>query len=114
MQAERILRRGNAMKKTMLVLAMFGLVLALAMPALAADGAATYKAKCAMCHGPDGSKENPAMNIKALSGPDVQKKTDAQLTDAISKGVGKMPAYAGKLSDDEIKATVAFIRTLKK
>jgi len=102
------------MKKTMLILAMFGLVLSMAMPALAADGAATYKAKCAMCHGPDGSKENPAMGIKALSGPDVQKQTDAQLIEVTSKGKGKMPGYAGKLSDDEIKAVVAFIRTLKK
>jgi mono/diheme cytochrome c family protein len=102
------------MKKTMLILAVFGLVLSMAMPTLAADGAATYKAKCAMCHGPDGSKENPAMNLKALSGPDVQKKTDAQLIESTTKGVGKMPAYAGKLSDDEIKATIAFIRTLKK
>ena len=102
------------MKKTVLMVAVIALVVAMAMPALAADGAATYKAKCAMCHGPDGSKENPAMGMKALSGPDVQKKSDAQLIEATTKGVGKMPAYAGKLSDDEIKATVAFIRTLKK
>ncbi len=98
----------------MLILAIFGLVLSMAMPVLAADGAAVYKAKCAMCHGPDGSKENPAMNIKALSGPDVQKQTDAQLIETTSKGKGKMPAYTGKLSDDEIKSVVAFIRTLKK
>lgn len=102
------------MKKTVLMVAVIALVVAMAMPALAADGAATYKAKCAMCHGPDGSKENPAMGMKALSGPDVQKKSDAQLIEATTKGVGKMPPYAGKLSDDEIKATVAFIRTLKK
>ncbi len=102
------------MKKTIVILAMFALVLALAMPALAADGAATYKAKCAMCHGPDGSKENPAMGIKALSGADVQKQSDAQLIETTTKGKGKMPAYSGKLSDEEIKAVVAFIRTLKK
>lgn len=102
------------MKKTMLMVAMFGLVTAMAMPVLAADGAAVYKAKCAMCHGPDGSKENAAMGIKALSGPEVQKQSDAQLIEAVSKGKGKMPAYAGKLSDDEIKAVVAHIRTLKK
>lgn len=102
------------MKKTVLMVAVVALVVAMAMPALAADGAATYKAKCAMCHGPDGSKENAATGMKALSGPDVQKKSDAQLVESTTKGVGKMPAYAGKLSDDEIKATVAFIRTLKK
>jgi mono/diheme cytochrome c family protein len=102
------------MKKMMLMVAVLVLVAGMAMPARAADGAAIYKAKCAMCHGPDGSKENAAMGIKALSGPEVQKQTDAQLIEVTSKGKGKMPAYAGKLSDEEIKAVVAHIRTLKK
>ncbi len=100
------------MKKTVSILALAAV--AFAMPAFAADGAVTFKAKCAMCHGADGSKENPAMGIKALSGAEVQKQSDAQLVEATSKGKGKMPAYAGKLSDDEIKAVVAHIRTLKK
>jgi mono/diheme cytochrome c family protein len=30
------------------------------------------------------------------------------------KGIGKMPGYAGKLSDAEIKADVAYFRTLIK
>lgn len=102
------------MKKTMAALAMFALVLAVAMPAVAADGAAIFKTKCAMCHGADGSKENPAMGTKSLAGPEIQKLSDAQLTEAITKGKGKMPAYAGKLSDEEIKAVVAFVHTLKK
>lgn len=76
-----------------------------------AKGGVVYKAKCAMCHGADGSKSNP--NMKALNSADVQKQTDAQLTETTSKGKGKMPGYAGKLSDDEIKAVVAFLRTLK-
>ncbi len=102
------------MKKTMVVLAMFALVVSIAMPAFAADGAATFKAKCAMCHGADGTKENPGMGVKSLAGADVQKQSDADLVAAVSKGKGKMPAYAGKLSDDEIKGVVAFVRTLKK
>jgi len=102
------------MKKTMVVLAMFALVVSIAMPAFAADGAATFKAKCAMCHGADGTKENPGMGVKSLAGADVQKQSDADLVGAVTKGKGKMPAYAGKLSDDEIKGVVAFVRTLKK
>lgn len=102
------------MKKTMVVLAMFALVVSIAVPAFAADGAATFKAKCAMCHGADGTKENPGMGVKSLAGPDVQKQSDADLVAAVTKGKGKMPAYAGKLSDDEIKGVVAFVRTLKK
>lgn len=99
------------MKKIMTIVAVFALVMAIAAPVMAADGAAVYKAKCAMCHGADGSKSNPTM--RALNSADVQKQTDAQLTEITAKGKGKMPAYAGKLSDDEVKAVVAFIRTLK-
>ena len=102
------------MKKTMVVLAMIALVVSIAMPAFAADGAATFKAKCAMCHGADGTKENPGMGVKSLAGADVQKQSDADLVGAVTKGKGKMPAYAGKLSEDEIKGVVAFVRTLKK
>ena len=45
--------------------------------------------------------------------------TDAKATDAIKNGVkqnGKttMKAFAGKLTGDEIKALVAYVRTLKK
>jgi mono/diheme cytochrome c family protein len=48
-----------------------------------------------------------------LNSPDVKAKSDAQLANTIAKGQGKMPAYAGKLSDDEIKAAVAYVRSLK-
>jgi mono/diheme cytochrome c family protein len=81
-----------------------------------ADGAAVYKAKCASCHGPDGKGETAtgkAMKLRSLASADVQKTSDADLTKVISDGKGKMPAYKGKLSADEIKALVAYIRTLK-
>jgi mono/diheme cytochrome c family protein len=80
-----------------------------------AGGAETYKAKCGACHGADGSKTKMGANeFKALSSADVQKKSDAELTKLTSDGVGKMPAFKSKLSEDEIKAVVAHIRTLKK
>jgi mono/diheme cytochrome c family protein len=102
------------MKKTMVVLAVFALLMSIAVPAFASDGAATFKAKCVMCHGADGTKENPGMGVKSLAGADVQKNSDADLVAAVTKGKGKMPAYSGKLSDDDIKSVVAFVRTLKK
>ncbi len=37
----------------------FAIVATMAMPLFAADGAATFKAKCAGCHGADGSKPCP-------------------------------------------------------
>lgn len=82
----------------------------------AADGAALYKAKCASCHGADGSGQTAmgkAMKLRDLRSPEVQKQTDAELTKITTDGKGKMPAYKGKLTDDGIKALVAFMRTLK-
>jgi mono/diheme cytochrome c family protein len=43
---------------------------------------------------------------------EVQKETDAELTDIISNGKDKMPKYAGKLKDAEIKDLVTYVRGL--
>ena len=103
------------MKRTFLALAILAMMLA-PLAAFAADGAAVYKAKCASCHGADGKGETSigkSMKLRSLGAADVQKTSDADLTKIISDGKGKMPAYKGKLSADEIKALVAYIRTLK-
>jgi len=81
------------------------------------DGAATYNSKCSMCHGADGTgntQMGKAMKLKDLGSADVQKMSDADLTAVISKGKGKMPAYGGKISEEDISALVKYIRTLKK
>jgi mono/diheme cytochrome c family protein len=77
---------------------------------------ATYKAKCAMCHGPDGKGETATgkmMKVRDFASEEVQKMSDADLTDAISKGKGKMPAYKA-LTPDQVKDLVAFIRAFAK
>jgi mono/diheme cytochrome c family protein len=90
------------------------IVATMALPLFAADGAVVFKTKgCTGCHGADGTKAMPAMGVKPLNSPDVKAKSDADLTNAIAKGKGKMPPQAGKLSPDEIAATVAFVRSLK-
>lgn len=81
------------------------------------DGAAIYKAKCAMCHGPDGAGQTTMgknLKLRDLRSAEVQKQTDAELVKWIADGKGKMPAYKGKLTPAEIDALVAFMRTLKK
>ena len=103
------------MKKLTAVALLF--VLALAPAMLAADGAAVYKAKCAMCHGPDGAGQTTMgknLKLRDLRSADVQKQTDAQLNKWIADGKGKMPAYKGKLTPADIDALVAFIRSIKK
>jgi mono/diheme cytochrome c family protein len=84
--------------------------------AVAQDAAGTYKAKCAMCHGADGKGSPIGLKMGAhdFTSADVQKQTDAQLTETITKGKNKMPPYEGKLKDSEIKDLVAFIRGLAK
>jgi len=93
-----------------------GLMAVCSSSAVAQDAAATYKAKCAMCHGPDGkgSAMGTKMGVHDFTSADVQKQTDAQLTEIITKGKAKMPAYDGKLKDTEIKDLVAYIRGLAK
>ena len=84
---------------------------------VADNAAATFKAKCATCHGPDGSGNTPVgtkLAVRNLGSADVQKQSDAQLAGVISKGKGKMPAFGKSLSGDQIKQLVAHIRALKK
>jgi mono/diheme cytochrome c family protein len=98
-----------------MIIAIAALIAGVAMPAQAEDVAALYKAKCAVCHGADG-KGSPAgqkMGVKDFHSPEVAKMTDAQLIESTTKGKGKMPAYENKLTGDQIKELVKFIRSLK-
>jgi len=81
------------------------------------DGAALFKKSCAPCHGALGAGDTPMgkkLGVKALDTPEVQKMTDEQMTQLNTKGKGKMPSFAGKLSPEQLNAIVGFIRTLKK
>jgi mono/diheme cytochrome c family protein len=99
---------------TMLVAALLASA-CLASTAARADvkaGEATFKAKCAMCHGADG-KGKEAMKTGDLGSAEVQKMSDADLSGMITNGKGRMPAYK-TLTPDQVKDLVAFIRSLKK
>jgi len=89
-----------------------GMVAVCSSSAVAQDAAATYKTKCAMCHGADG--KGGKMGTRDFASAEVKAETDTQLTDIITKGKGKMPSYNGKLKDTEIKDLVAYIRGLAK
>ena len=75
----------------------------------AQDGSATYKAKCAMCHGAGGSK----IAAHDLQGAAAQGMSDADIAAVITNGKGKMPA-SKSLKPDQVTALVAYVRTLKK
>ena len=79
-------------------------------------GADIYKSKCQSCHAADGSGNTPAgksMKARPFNSPEVMKMSDDDLIQVTRDGRGKMPAYAGKLTDDQIKAVIAHIRTLQ-
>jgi mono/diheme cytochrome c family protein len=77
-------------------------------------GEATYKAKCAMCHGATGtpSAGMAKMGVKPVSDPAIKALTAAQVFEAIKNGKGKMKPVAG-LTDAQIKDVAAFYRSLK-
>lgn len=83
-----------------------------------AQAADLYKTKCQACHGPDGASNTPMgkkLGAHDFHAPDVQKMTDAQLIEIITKGKEKMPAYgAGKLTAAQIKDLAAYVRELGK
>jgi cytochrome c6 len=101
--------------KVMISAMALGILLAAAVPAAADDAAALYKSKCQVCHGADG-KGSPAgqkLGVKDLNSPEVAKQSDADLIKITNEGKGKMPKYDGKLTDDQIKGLIKYIRSLK-
>ena len=98
------------MKLNLVTIAASLVVASIASPLLAqGSGATIYKAKCQMCHLADGSG-NKGMKVPAFTAG----ASDASLIAATKNGKGKMPAYAGKLTDADISDVVAYIKTLKK
>jgi len=83
----------------------------------AQSGEAVYKAKCQSCHGAQGVP-NPgiakAMGVRPASDPAVKSESEAAMLAITANGKGKMPAFKGKLSDAEIKASVDYFRSLGK
>jgi mono/diheme cytochrome c family protein len=102
------------LSKKLAVVVMALAILALPLASFAADAAAdVFKSKCAMCHGPDG--KGKMAGTKDLGSAEVQKASDADLTATITNGKPpKMPAYKGKLTDEQIKEMVKYVRSLKK
>ena len=108
------------MKKKIILLLPITFMLFSSLTVAAEDEKKIYDKKCASCHGKDG-KGNAAM-IKMLKADasllDLQDKatldkSDEELISIIFKGVNKMPAYKGKISDKIIAEIAAYIKTLK-
>ena len=83
--------------------------LSLAGTGLAADGAALYASKCAACHAKDG-KGSPVG--KKMGAPDISatKDDEKKIEGVIENGKGKMSAFKGKLSPEEIQAVAKYVK----
>jgi len=101
------------------------ILLSLAVPALtfAAEAKANWSQYCSRCHGADGTgqtKIGKKLDLKDYSNADVQAKmTDDEMLKTIIEGVTKdgkerMAPYKEKLSADEAKALVGYVRSFKK
>src|SRR6266567_4143349 len=95
---------------------------------LAVEGATLYvRYGCINCHGPNGlggvpNPQSPDKTIPSLSGIDFRKEfnTDAKIIGVIRSGsvlgrapIVSMPHWGGILSDADLKALVAYLKTLK-
>ncbi len=108
------------MKKLLLLTLILGCTAVLSR---AADATALWKENCAKCHGESGkgdTRMGKKAGVKDYTDPKVQASfTDAQAFKSIKEGVKedgkeKMKGYGDKLSDQDINALVAHIRTFKK
>ena len=84
-------------------------------PASAADGEALFRQNCTMCHGVDG-KGFAVMMTPDMTDPKWQEEhSDETISEVVRTGKPPMPPFPpDKLSDEELKAIICHIRTLKK
>ena len=109
------------MKQIIILIAV--LILSAAASVKAADVKEAWDKNCASCHGKDGKGETKAgkkAGSKDLTDAKYQASfTDEQMTKQIKEGLkdknGKeqMKPFADKLTDEEIKAIVAYVRAFK-
>jgi cytochrome c6 len=116
------MRKGvNPMKRKIFVFAT--IIITSAGVGFAADAPALWGQHCASCHGKDGSGSTmmgKKLNVKDYRDAKVQAAfSDAEAERAIKEGVktsGKetMKPFGSKLSEADIKALVAYVRSFKK
>jgi cytochrome c6 len=74
-----------------------------------------YKSKCQSCHGPDGKATTigKKLGAKDFQDPEVAKMSEEDLAQVTATGKNKMPAYKGKLTEDQINALAKYIKEMK-
>ena len=82
------------------------------------DAASLFKENCAKCHGKDGRAKGFKAKLAGVRNLTDAKwhesVTDERIYNSITNGRNRMPAFGKKLTDAQIEALVAFVRSLKK
>jgi cytochrome c oxidase cbb3-type subunit 3 len=96
------------MRQTILASVLFVSTLA------AADGDAVFKGRCTGCHGIDAKGKSAIGTPDFTSAKTLSALSDMDIIDTITNGRKGtiMPAWKGKLSDEEIAAVAAYLRSL--
>ena len=108
--------------KRMFAVGVFALAVAFSGSAIAADGAAIFKTKCVACHGADG-KGTP-MGPAQAGNDFIKNSKEADIAAVIKNGregaAKKYKQFAmampkqTTLSDDDVKAVIAYLKSLNK
>ncbi len=88
------------------------LFFAVASPAMAADaaqGAQVFAANCAACHIGGGNAVNPAKTLKKSDLDQYGKNTAEAIITQVTNGNGAMPAFGGRLTDEQIANVAAYV-----
>ena len=84
----------------------------------AASAQDVYLDKCSVCHGQDGAgntAKGRKLKVKSAKSPEVQKLSEAEMLEIVSKGKGKdMDGFEKELGGDMVKQLVTYYRTLGK
>ena len=88
-------------------------MLAFSAVAFAESGQDIYKAHCQSCHGPGGIPSAGMAKMMGVKPASEYTMSAEEMFKAVRDGKGKMKPFAGKLTDDQIRQSIAFFRTLK-
>jgi mono/diheme cytochrome c family protein len=85
----------------------------------AINPAVTYSKNCATCHGKDGRaktfKSRHHVHARDLTDARWQSEvSDERILESIREGRGRMPAFKGKLTAEQITSLLPYVRDLKR
>jgi mono/diheme cytochrome c family protein len=81
----------------------------------AVDGAKVFAGTCAVCHGASGKPDEQMvarLGVRDLTAPEFRARVTPELVEKQVRGGSKnklMPAFAGALSEEQIKAVAAYV-----